>query len=106
MPKDSELSNKSIENYVNIQKNLMNEKRIRILLLLKKGASTWSVIMHQLDIRNPKLLHDHITTLNSLSLIEKDKDGFYHITKFGKLCLDSNISQINKILGLDLEKTK
>lgn len=91
--------NHEIEAYINIQKNIMNEKRFRILLLLNKNETTWSELMNELDIRNPKLLHDHIITLTNSNLIQKNSDGFYDITKLGKSCLETNLSLMKKLGG-------
>lgn len=97
---DKELADETIQNYVNIQKNLMNEKRIRILILLRNQPTTWSQLMQEADIRNPKLLHDHISLLTSSDLIRKNEAGFYYITEMGKMFLESNISQMNKLAQL------
>ncbi|MBM3910553.1 MAG: ArsR family transcriptional regulator [Thaumarchaeota archaeon] len=91
------LRDHEIETYVNIQKNIMNEKRFRILLYLNKEESTWSALMKELDIRNPKLLHDHITILANSNLIKKNSEGFYCLTKLGKSCIETNISLMKKL---------
>ena len=75
----------------------MNEKRIRILLLLDNHSTTWSELMQAIDIRNPKLLQDHLSALTSSDLINKNKDGFYEITKTGKIFLDLNLFQIKQL---------
>ncbi len=90
-------SDSILHNYVQTQKNLMNEKRIRILLLLDHHSTTWSELMQTIDIRNPKLLQDHLTALTSSNLINKNKDGFYELTKTGKIFLDINLFQINQL---------
>ncbi len=59
------IDGKTLENYVQLQKNLMNEKRIKILILLHNAVKSWSQLMQELDIRNPKLLHDHLNILSS-----------------------------------------
>ena len=91
-PKDSE-----IENYVNVQKIIMNERRLKILFMLNKDFVTWSEFMTELDIRNPKLLHDHISILSSSNLITKNKDGFYCLTNLGKAFLTANLPLIKKL---------
>ena len=86
-----------IDAYVNLQKNVMNDKRFRILLILKKNNSTWSELMNNLDMRNPKILHDQINLLTSSKLIKKNEEGFYCITKLGKSCIEVNLSIMNKL---------
>lgn len=93
------ISDENLAEYVNIQKNIMNEKRLRILVLLNNESQTWSQFMQELDLRNPKLLHDHISMLISLNLIKKDEQGFYTLTKTGKLFIDLNLSQMKKMSG-------
>ncbi len=91
-PKDNE-----IENYVNTQKIIMNKKRLRILFMLNKDFVTWSEFMIKLDIRNPKLLHDHISILSSSNLITKNKDGFYCLTNLGRAFITANLPLIKKL---------
>lgn len=86
------------EGYVNIQKNLMNEKRLGILMMLNKQNSTWSGLMNELNIRNPKLLLDHISMLTSSNLIKKNDNGFYSITNLGKTFLEANLSIMKELL--------
>lgn len=52
--------------------------------------------MSKLDIRNPKLLHDHVTILTSSKIIEKNQDGLYRLTKFGKQLVDANLNLLKK----------
>ncbi|CUR51353.1 Putative transcriptional regulator [Nitrosotalea devaniterrae] len=91
------LSKENISNYINIQKNIMNEKRLQILLLLQTEQKSWSQLMQELDLRNPKLLHDHISTLRLANLIEKNDKGFYQNTKFGETWLTANIKLMNTL---------
>lgn len=93
-----DVSDDDLVEYVNIQKNIMNEKRLRMLILLNNVSLTWSQLMQELDLRNPKLLHDHVTMLISLDLIKKNEQGFYDLTKTGKLFIDLNLSQMGKML--------
>ena len=86
--------------YVSLQKNLMNEKRIKILLLLNEKQRGWSQLMADLDIRNPKLLYDHLTALSSWQLIKKSDSGPYQITKNGTTLLESNMRQMQKISSI------
>ena len=92
-----EKNQKKIEKYVHIQKNIINEKRIKILILLDTAPKSWSQLMVELDLRNPKLLHDHISVLSNTKLIEKNEKGFYQNTKIGKMWLKGNIGLMNKI---------
>lgn len=94
------LNDYKLENYLNIQKNLMNEKRIRLLLLLRTEPKNWSQFMNELDMRNPKLLHDHINSLLLSKLIEKNTEGQYVITKKGLGFLEANLEQMKKVSKL------
>lgn len=101
MEKDVDFLDESrLNDYLNTQKNLMNEKRIRILLLLKNQSKSWSNFMNDLDMRNPKLLHDHITSLSSSKLIQKNSEGQYQLTKKGLGFLESNLEQMKKVSKL------
>lgn len=91
------IDDKILEKYVQLQKNLMNEKRIKILVILNNDVKSWSQLMIELDIRNPKLLHDHLNILSSQKLIEKSPKGQYQITNNGNILLKSNIEQIQNI---------
>ena len=86
-----------IKKYVNIQKNILHEKRIKILILLDTAPKSWSQLMVELNLRNPKLLYDHTSTLLNAELIEKNEKGFYQNTKLGKNWLKINLGIINKI---------
>ena len=87
----------SLEKYVNLQRNLMNEKRLRILFSLDEEKMTWSQLMHEFDLRNPKILHDHMTSLLNFELIEKNSKGFYQITKLGRVIMKGNVKLMEKI---------
>ncbi len=91
------LDDKILEKYVQLQKNLMNEKRIKILILLDNDVKSWSQLMLELDIRNPKLLSDHLNILSTQQLIKKSPEGQYQITNNGTTLLKSNIQQLQNI---------
>lgn len=88
---------KKIEKYVHIQKNIIHEKRIKILILLDDEQKNWSRLMVELDLRNPKLLHDHVSVLSNEKLIEKNDKGLYQNTKLGKMWLKGNLGLMNKV---------
>lgn len=94
----TELSERDIGEYLSIQKTIMHEKRFQILLIITKGPASWSQLMNNLDLRNPKILHDHLSALIAVHVLEKGMDGLYHFTKLGKKYFDSNFSQIKKFM--------
>ncbi len=83
--------------FADLQKNIMNEKRLQILITLEQEHKSWSQLMLELDLRNPKLLHDHVSLLLSANLISKDDDGYYKITKTGTVILKGNLALMHKM---------
>lgn len=93
-----DLTERDIEEYVAIQRAILHEKRFQILLIVSKEAASWSKLMNELDLRNPKILHDHLSTLIATNILEKGQEGLYHLTKVGKRYFDANRSQIRRLI--------
>jgi len=65
---------------------ISNEYRHGILLLLQKKALRITDIAKKMDVNNPEVRR-HISRLRDADLIQRDIEGFYHLTPFGELVL-------------------
>jgi len=63
-----------------------NEVRLTILQMLRGGATTVTSLAKELDISNQECSR-HVSRLQDSGLAEKDPDGMYRLTEFGKLFL-------------------
>ena len=91
------LNDTNMADYVRIHKAASHEKRIKILFMLNHSPVTWSKFMVELDIRNPKLLHDHISVLSSSGMITKNRDGAYCLTGLGSSFIAANLPLIKAL---------
>jgi predicted transcriptional regulator len=65
---------------------LSNEHRHGILLLLQEKAMRITDIAKEMDLNNPEIRR-HISRLRDVRLIQRDVEGFYHLTSFGEVVL-------------------
>ena len=63
-----------------------NEIRHGILLLLQKKAMRITDITKKMGLNNPEIRR-HISRLRGVGLIQRDVEGFYHLTPFGETAL-------------------
>ena len=74
------------EGFYNLLFEISNEFRHGILLLLQKKALRITDIAKEMDLNNPEIRR-HITRLRDVGLIQKNTEGFYHLSPFGELIL-------------------
>jgi predicted transcriptional regulator len=65
---------------------ISNENRHGILILLQKKAMRITDIAKEIDLNNPEIRR-HISRLRDVDLIQRNVEGFYHLTHFGELTL-------------------
>ena len=87
------LGNYDAEKIASIFLELSSEQRLKIILRLEKGKTKMSVIVKELDATAPEI-HRNFTRLSKVGLIEKDVDGNYDLTIFGKTVF----AQINSLM--------
>ncbi len=63
-----------------------NEYRHGILLLLGKKAMRITDIAKEMDLNNPEIRR-HISRLRDVNLIQRDIEGYYHLTPYGETSL-------------------
>jgi len=63
-----------------------NEDRYGILLVLQKKAMRITDIAKEMNLNNPEARR-HLTRLSTVSLIQRDVEGLYHLTSYGETCL-------------------
>lgn len=97
------ITDKELTKYAQFQRNTLHEKRLRILIATAQNPHSWSELMQLLDLRNPKILHDHLTVLLTSKLLDKNPSGFYTATKLGKAYLNSTVKQIEDFAELDVD---
>jgi predicted transcriptional regulator len=61
---------------------LSNEHRHWILLLLQKKAMRITDIGKEMELNNPEIRR-HISRLRDVGLIQRDVEGYYHLTPYG-----------------------
>jgi len=71
------------ENFYNLLFEVSNEIRHRILLLLQRNAMRITEIAKEQGLNHPEIRR-HITRLRHIGLIERDVEGFYHLTPYGE----------------------
>ena len=74
------------EEFYNLLFEISNEYRHGILLLLQKKALRLTDITKEMDLNNPEIRR-HISRLRDVGLIQRDVEGFFHLTPFGELVL-------------------
>jgi predicted transcriptional regulator len=92
-----EITPDEIELFALIQRAVLHVKRLRILTLLSDHPRTWSELMQTLDLRNPKLLYDHLNLLQTLGIAEKDGQGQYVLTHKGRTILEATFREIKEL---------
>ena len=65
---------------------LSNEHRHWILLLLQKKAMRITDIVREMNLNNPEIRR-HISRLRYIGLIQRDVEGYYHLTPYGETSL-------------------
>jgi len=63
-----------------------NEHRHEVLLLLQKKTMRITDIAKEMDLNNPEIRR-HISRLRDVSLIQRDVEGYYHLTPYGETSL-------------------
>ncbi len=71
------------ENFYNLLFEVSNEIRHRILLLLQRKAMRITEIAKEQGLNHPEIRR-HIIRLGDIGLIERDVDGYYHLTPYGE----------------------
>ena len=71
------------ENFYSLLFEVSNEIRYRILLLLQRKAMRITEIAKEQRLNHPEIRR-HITRLRDIGLIERDVDGYYHLTPYGE----------------------
>ena len=74
------------EDFYDLIFEVSNEYRHKILLLLQKKALRLTHIAKDMGLNNPEIRR-HISRLQNVGLIQRDIEGFYHLTPFGELVL-------------------
>jgi parallel beta-helix repeat protein len=76
----------SSEGFYDLLFELSNEHRHLILLLLKKKAMRITDIAKEMELNNPEIRR-HISRLRDIGLIQRDVEGYYHLTPYGETSL-------------------
>lgn len=63
-----------------------NESRYEILVLLREKAMRITDISGELDLTSPETRR-HVSRLGEVDLIQRDVEGFYHLTPYGEMAL-------------------
>jgi predicted transcriptional regulator len=71
------------ENFYSLLFEVSNEIRHRILLLLQRNSMRITEIAKEQGLNHPEIRR-HITRLRDIGLIERDVEGFYHLTPYGE----------------------
>ena len=87
------LGNYDAEKTASMFLELSSEQRLKIILRLEQGKTKMSVLAKELDATVPEI-HRNFTRLSKVGLIEKDIDGNYGLTIFGKTVF----AQINSLM--------
>ena len=87
------LGNYDAEKIASVFLELSSEQRLKIILRLEQGKTKMSVLAKELDATVPEI-HRNFTRLSKVGLIEKDIDGNYGLTIFGKTVF----AQINSLM--------
>ena len=75
-----------MENLCNLLFEVSNEDRLRILLQLDKEALNATNLSKELGLTIQESSR-HLSRLSRVELIQKDVEGFYHLTPYGELIL-------------------
>ena len=65
-----------------------NENRYEILVSLRKKAKRITDISREMDLTTPEARR-HVSRLSEVGLIQRDVEGFYHLTPYGEIVLIS-----------------
>ena len=87
------LGNYDAEKTASMFLELSSEQRLKIILRVEQGKTKMSVLAKELDATVPEI-HRNFTRLSKVGLIEKDIDGNYGLTIFGKTVF----AQINSLM--------
>ena len=79
--------------YLQVQKIVSNENRLRILLALNKKPMSWSDLMFTCKV-NPKALRDHLELLIESKLVDRASDRLYESTHAGKALIEMSLSNM------------
>ncbi|WP_371503658.1 helix-turn-helix transcriptional regulator [Nitrosopumilus adriaticus] len=93
------LGNYDVEKTASVFLELSSEQRLKIILRLEQGKTKMSVLAKELDATVPEI-HRNFTRLSKTGLIEKDVDGNYCLTLFGKTVF----AQINSLMFIPNNK--
>jgi predicted transcriptional regulator len=74
------------EGFYDLLFEISNEYRHMILLLLQKKAMRITDIAKEMDLNNPEIRR-HISRLRDVDLIQRDVQGYYHLTPYGETSL-------------------
>ena len=74
------------EGFYDLLFEISNEYRHGILLLLQKGASRITDIAKGMNLNNPEIRR-HVSRLQEVGLIQRDANGYYHLTPYGETSL-------------------
>ncbi len=74
------------EGFYDLLFEISNEHRHMILLLLQKKAMRITDIAKEMDLNNPEIRR-HISRLRDIGLIQRDVEGYYHLTPYGETSL-------------------
>jgi len=76
-----------IKAYVELGRVIMNENRVKILMLLDKKPHSWTDLMFTLRV-SPKVLRDHLRILTANDLVQKGGKEGYKITDASRAILN------------------
>jgi predicted transcriptional regulator len=74
------------EGFYDLLFEISNEYRHRVLLLLHERAMRITDIAKEMDLNNPEIRR-HISRLRDVGLIQRDVEGYYHLTPYGETSL-------------------
>ena len=74
------------EGFYDLLFEVSNESRHGILLLLQKKAMRITDIAKEIDLNNPEIRR-HTSRLRDVDLIQRDIEGYYHLTPYGETSL-------------------
>ena len=74
------------EEFYNLLFEVSNEDRDRILYSLHKQKNRVSDLTRELGLTYPEIRR-HIARLQNIDLVQKDVDGYYHLSPYGEVSL-------------------
>ena len=80
---DAFIGMSSTEGFHDFLFEISNEIRYEILVSLREEAKRITDITKSMDLKTPETRR-HVTRLSNVGLIQRDIDGFYHITPYGE----------------------